>query len=45
MHENQYYYSQAIDCFLRSSVDFLAIGGYICDHKWREIALKGNKWY
>jgi carbamoyltransferase len=35
--------SQAIDCFLRSSVDFLAIGGYICDHKWREIALKDNK--
>ena len=34
--------SQAIDCFLRSSVDFLALGGYICDDKWRKRVLKGK---
>ena len=26
---------QAIDCFLRSSVEWLAIGSYLCDVKWR----------
>ena len=30
--------TQAIDCFLRSSVEFLAIGSYICDIKWRKEA-------
>jgi len=28
--------SQAIDCFLRSSVDILAIGPYLCDSEWRK---------
>ncbi|MED5274903.1 MAG: carbamoyltransferase C-terminal domain-containing protein [Pseudomonadota bacterium] len=28
--------SQAIDCFLRSSVEWLVVGSYICDQKWRE---------
>ncbi len=28
----------AIDCFLRSSVDCLAIGSYICDFDWRSRA-------
>lgn len=27
---------QAIDCFLRSSVEWLAIGSYLCDVKWRK---------
>jgi carbamoyltransferase len=27
--------TQAINCFLRSSVDWLAIGPYLCDSKWR----------
>jgi len=27
--------SQAISCFLRSSVDKLAIGSYLCDQEWR----------
>jgi len=27
---------QAINCFLRSSVDCLAIGSFICDSEWRE---------
>ncbi|MDC0276876.1 hypothetical protein OAK90_00285 [bacterium] len=29
--------SQAIDCFLRSSVDYMALGNYVCDTKWREL--------
>ena len=31
---------QAIDCFLRSSVDWLVLGPFVCDSKWREIANK-----
>ena len=27
--------SQAIECFLKSSVDKLAIGSYLCDQEWR----------
>ena len=27
---------QAINCFLRSSVDCLAIGSFICDSDWRK---------
>ena len=30
--------AQAIDCFLRSSVDCMAIGNYICDSRWRKLA-------
>ena len=35
--------SQAIDCFLRSTVDFLALGGYLCDDNWRQRVLKESK--
>ena len=28
--------SDAIRCFLKSNVDFLIIGNYICDDDWRE---------
>jgi len=34
---------QAINCFLKSSVEWLAIGPFVCDHKWRKQIVTQNK--